>query len=44
MQRSTCPECGATIGGGSHTLEQGNRRADEALAALGQMGGSRGAG
>ena len=28
MQRSRCPECGVTIGGGDHTLAQGNARAD----------------
>ena len=29
MQRSTCPECGAVIGGESHRLEEGNELAPE---------------
>jgi len=27
MQTSTCPECGETVGGGSHTLLSSNRQA-----------------
>ena len=29
MQRSTCPECGAVIGGANHRLEEGNQLAPE---------------
>ena len=29
MQRSTCPECGAVIGGARHQLEDGNELAPE---------------
>lgn len=29
MQRGTCPECGSTIGGGSHRLDDGNSVASE---------------
>lgn len=29
MEKSTCPECGAVIGGVSHTLQEGNRLAPE---------------
>ena len=29
MQRGTCPECGAVIGGASHRLEEGNELAPE---------------
>ena len=29
MQRSTCPECGAVIGGDRHTLVEGNELAPE---------------
>lgn len=29
METSHCPECGATIGGRSHTLNSDNRRAPE---------------
>lgn len=29
MERSKCPECGETIGGGSHRLEEGNAVATE---------------
>ena len=29
MQRGTCPECGAVIGGASHQLEEGNELASE---------------
>ncbi|KXZ53505.1 hypothetical protein GPECTOR_7g955 [Gonium pectorale] len=34
MQASTCPECGAVIGGGGHQLAGGNTRASQALAQL----------
>ena len=29
MQRSTCPDCRAVIGGANHTLEEGNELAPE---------------
>ena len=29
MERSTCPECGALIGGENHKLEEGNELAPE---------------
>jgi hypothetical protein len=29
MQESTCPECGARIGGSNHSLATGNRAAEE---------------
>lgn len=29
MERSSCPECGAPIGGDAHTLDRTNRRAEE---------------
>ena len=29
MERSTCPECGAVIGGANHRLEEGNQLAPE---------------
>ena len=29
MQRGTCPECGAVIGGTNHALEEGNELAPE---------------
>ena len=29
MERGTCPECGAVIGGASHQLEEGNELAPE---------------
>lgn len=29
MERSTCPECGAVIGGANHRLEDGNELAPE---------------
>jgi len=31
MQQSSCPECGATVGGGNHTLAPGNSGADAFL-------------
>ncbi|KAI8822614.1 uncharacterized protein EV422DRAFT_577652 [Fimicolochytrium jonesii] len=35
MERSQCPECGETVGGGSHQLAEGNRVAAEFLGAVG---------
>jgi len=29
MERSTCPKCGAAIGGANHSLEEGNEVASE---------------
>ena len=29
MERSTCPKCGAAIGGANHRLEEGNAVAPE---------------
>ena len=33
MERSRCPDCGESVGGGSHQLTAGNRRADDGLGA-----------
>jgi hypothetical protein len=41
MQRSRCPECGATIGGDSHTLQAGNTRAEELEKELRNAGAGR---
>ncbi|KAF8656766.1 hypothetical protein AX16_002444 [Volvariella volvacea WC 439] len=41
MQTSRCPECGATVGGSSHRLTQGNRRAEEFETLLRQAGAQR---
>ncbi|KAJ3150080.1 hypothetical protein HDU86_006703 [Geranomyces michiganensis] len=35
MQTSTCPECGATVGGGSHRINDDNRVATEFLREVG---------
>ena len=29
MERGTCPDCGAVIGGANHALEEGNELAPE---------------
>ena len=31
MERGTCPDCGAVIGGANHALEEGNELAPENL-------------
>ncbi|KAG8957842.1 hypothetical protein FRC03_009762 [Tulasnella sp. 419] len=38
MQTSRCPDCGATIGGSSHTLRSDNRSAGDMEAILGSLG------
>ncbi|KIO15631.1 hypothetical protein M407DRAFT_208378 [Tulasnella calospora MUT 4182] len=38
MQRSRCPECGETIGGGNHTLDASNSHATDFEALAGGLG------
>ncbi|KAG8955989.1 hypothetical protein FRC04_006438 [Tulasnella sp. 424] len=38
MQRSRCPECGETIGGGDHTLDASNSRATDFESLAGNLG------
>ena len=38
MQESTCPECGEAVGGGNHSLQSGNVRADDFMRRAGLPG------